>query len=75
MSQKQHHVFRLGEFFCGPGGLAFGAGNASIENADTIYAIRHTWATDYDRDSCDTYRRNICPESPQTVNGLSCYRQ
>lgn len=58
-------AFRLGELFCGPGGLAWGAINADIGNPD--YKIVHQWANDYDENTCKTYRRNICPESPETV--------
>lgn len=57
--------FKLGEFFCGPGGLALGATTARIE--DPTYRIMHEWATDYDKDTCETYRHNICPGNPQSV--------
>lgn len=50
--------FRLGELFCGPGGLAWGAMNASISNPD--YKIIHQWANDFDANTCETYRHNIC---------------
>ena len=50
--------FKLGELFCGPGGIAYGAITAKI--ADSKYSIVHQWATDYDRDTCDTYIYNIC---------------
>ena len=58
-------IFRLGELFCGPGGLAWGATNADIGNPD--FGIVHEWANDYDENTCRTYRRNICPDRPQTV--------
>lgn len=58
-------VFRLGELFSGPGGLALGATTASINNEE--YKITHEWATDYDEDTCKTYTRNICPDSPDSV--------
>ena len=58
-------IFRLGELFCGPGGIAFGATNAKIENEN--YRIAHQWANDYDANTCDTYRKNICPTAPNTV--------
>ena len=58
-------IFRLGELFCGPGGIAFGATNAKIENEN--YRITHQWANDYDANTCDTYRKNICPSVPNTV--------
>lgn len=58
-------VFKLGELFCGPGGLAWGATHARIDNSD--YKIVHEWANDYDYDTCRTYIRNICPDAPETV--------
>lgn len=57
--------FRLGELFCGPGGLALGATTAKIANPD--YQIIHKWANDYDLDTCNTYRRNICPDDADSV--------
>lgn len=58
-------VFKLGELFCGPGGLAYGAVNADI-NVDG-FGIEHAWANDYDSDTCNTYRYNICPNDPDSV--------
>ena len=57
--------FRLGEFFCGPGGLACGAMSARIENPS--FRISHAWANDYDRQTCETYAENICPGNRETV--------
>ena len=57
--------FRLGELFCGPGGIAWGATNAKIDNPD--FRIVHQWANDYDENTCETYRKNICPDAPETV--------
>ena len=56
--------FRLGELFCGPGGLAWGAMNARIE--DPNFTIEHAWANDFDENTCQTYRRNICPDNPES---------
>ena len=58
-------IFRLGELFCGPGGLAYGATTAAIE--DEKFRITHAWANDYDSDTCNTYRYNICPNEPDSV--------
>ena len=65
MSTDRTTIFRLGELFCGPGGLALGATTAAIE--DPRYKIIHAWANDYDASTCETYRRNICPEAPESV--------
>ena len=58
-------IYRLGELFCGPGGIAWGAMNADIGIPD--FRIVHQWANDYDADTCNTYRHNICPDAPETV--------
>lgn len=58
-------IFHLGELFCGPGGLAWGAMNADIGKAD--FKIVHQWANDYDPSTCDTYIHNICPQYPDSV--------
>lgn len=59
-------IFRLGELFCGPGGLVWGATHADIGLSD--YKIVHAWANDYDKNTCRTYVRNICPDSPDSVH-------
>lgn len=60
------NVFKLGELFCGPGGIACGAMNA--KSIDGTYMVKHAWANDYDVDTCETYRKNICPENPDSVH-------
>jgi len=65
MNKNRKTKFRLGELFCGPGGIAQGATNAFIENEN--YKIVHQWATDYDNDTCRTYRKNFCNDNSQTV--------
>ena len=42
-------IFNLGELFCGPGGLAWGAIHANIRNP--AWGIRHLWANDYETGS------------------------
>lgn len=58
-------AFRLGELFCGPGGIACGAMRA--RSNDNKFSITHAWANDYDFDTCQTYTKNICPNRPETV--------
>lgn len=65
MKTKVIKDFKLGELFCGPGGLALGATAAKI--TDPEYRITHKWANDYDEDTCNTYIRNICPNEPESV--------
>lgn len=58
-------VFKLGELFCGPGGLADGAMNAVSD--DGRFRIEHAWANDFDRDTCRTYAHNICGGDSSSV--------
>lgn len=58
-------IFKLGELFCGPGGLAFGALTARSQDGKS--RVQHVWANDFDTDACETYRKNICPKHPETV--------
>lgn len=51
----------MGELFCGPGGLAWGALHANtISKSGELFSIEHAWANDYDYDTCCTYSHNIC---------------
>jgi DNA (cytosine-5)-methyltransferase 1 len=50
--------FKIGELFSGPGGLSLGALNAKVPY-NNAYSISHCWASDYDKDSCETYKKNI----------------
>lgn len=60
--------YRLGELFCGPGGLGVAAINTVVvaPNGER-YTISHEWANDYDADTCETYRNNICPNDRESV--------
>lgn len=66
MSKKEVGL-RFGELFCGPGGLALGAVRSKAQTKNTVYSIKHAWANDYHKSTCETYRRNICPENPESV--------
>lgn len=68
---KTPKTFRLGELFCGPGGLAWGAIHASIEKHPE-YAIVHEWANDFDESTCRTYFRNICKNNEAKRNSVIC---
>lgn len=50
----------IGEFYCGPGGLGLGAKLSKIKTkSGNVFSFEHEFATDYDPDSCETFRRNI----------------
>ena len=45
--------------YSGPGGLAVGASNVSVVKDNINYSFSHSWATDWDADTCETYSKNI----------------
>jgi DNA (cytosine-5)-methyltransferase 1 len=57
--------FRLGELFCGPGGIGYAAITAKI--ADPNYKISHAWANDYDKDTCATFIKNIAKKEDTVI--------
>jgi len=62
-------IFRKGELFCGPGGLALGAKEAVdvFSKSGERFSVVHEWANDIDEDACNTFRLNICPDRPESV--------
>jgi len=53
-------IFKLGELFCGPGGLAYGAINAKVESKNGgIFRVIHAFSNDIDENACRTYTENI----------------
>lgn len=52
-------IFRLGELFCGPGGIALGAKKAKVQHNDTEYSFKGAWANDYHEETCATYQHNF----------------
>ena len=48
-------VVRLGELFCGAGGMALGASQAGYKG----WRFEHAWATDRDKDSCHTIQQVV----------------
>ncbi|MBF0595384.1 MAG: DNA (cytosine-5-)-methyltransferase [Candidatus Omnitrophica bacterium] len=61
-------IFKLGELFCGPGGLAYAAKCSKLKDqSGKEYLIEHAWATDCDESTCNTYAHNICGGDNRTV--------
>lgn len=53
-------TFRVGEMFSGPGGIGVALNRTHYAGM----SFEHVWATDYDADTCRTYRTNVLRHSP-----------
>lgn len=49
---------KMAELFCGAGGIGLGAALSHVEDL----SYEHIWATDYDKDACETYQYNLHPQ-------------
>ena len=53
-------IFRNGELFSGPGGIALGAKMSGfIDKNGNQWGFKHQWANDFDQDTVDTFKLNI----------------
>lgn len=62
--RMKHPKVRIGELYCGPGGLAVAAQHSHLEVNGRLVGFDHVWASDYDADTCQTYEANIARHSP-----------
>lgn len=53
----------VGEMFSGPGGIGVALNRTKSEH----YAFEHLWATDWDSDTCRTYRQNVLKNNPTAL--------
>lgn len=65
MGGGKHMIFKLGELFCGPGGIGYAALSAQILNPN--YKIIHAWANDYDKDTCLTFEKNVAKKKGSVI--------
>lgn len=59
--------YRVGELYCGPGGMGIAASQAKVKHEGVTHVCRHLWATDYDSDSCKTYEQNVLRGSGEII--------
>lgn len=56
-------TLRVAEMFSGPGGIGVALNRTKIEG----FSFSHVWATDYDPDTCRTYRENVLKKDPDAL--------
>ncbi len=60
MPTLSERPLRVGEMFSGPGGIGVALGRTHVGG----FSFEHVWATDYDPDTCRTYRTNVLKNEP-----------
>ncbi len=56
-------ALRVGEMFSGPGGI----GVALNRTRSKHFSFEHVWATDWDADTCRTYKDNVLKNTPNAL--------
>lgn len=57
-------VLSVGEMFSGPGGIGIALNRTKWQN----YSFKHAWATDWDKDTCQTYKNNVLKDDPEALS-------
>ena len=76
-NSSAEEYYTIGEMYCGPGGIGLAAKHSSIKIGKKSFKFKHSWATDYDADSCMTYKNNIldnedeCLVIPNDIKNLN----
>ncbi len=64
MTKKDNKVFKLGELFCGPGGMAIAAAQIpAISFKGKSVGISHVWGVDRDEFAIQTFKKNLSKHS------------
>jgi len=68
---KDECIFSIGEMYCGPGGIGLAAHKTRLKVNEKTYRFEHFWATDYHKETCRTYAKNMFGDenSPNVICG------
>lgn len=57
-------ALKVGEMFSGPGGIGIALSRTKCDG----FSFKHAWATDYDPDTCRTYKENVLKYEPEALS-------
>ena len=73
-SNEKKRLFTTGEMYSGPGGIGLALSQSKIKSNDYELSFKHSWATDYDADTCETYKNNLLSNNPHAISICSDIR-
>lgn len=73
-ASDKEFIFSVGEMYSGPGGIGVALSNTSYETKSKKMSFEHSWATDYDADTCRTYKNNLLKNNPNALSICSDIR-
>ena len=60
--------FTVGEMYSGPGGIGLALSQTKHKSKSHQLDFEHLWATDYDPDTCRTYKNNLLKNNPNALS-------
>jgi DNA (cytosine-5)-methyltransferase 1 len=60
--------FTVGEMYSGPGGIGLALSQTKHKSKSHQLNFEHSWATDYDPDTCRTYKNNLLKNNPNALS-------
>lgn len=60
--------FSVGEMYSGPGGIGLALSQTQLKSKTYNLDFKHIWATDYDPDTCRTYKNNLLKNEPEALS-------
>lgn len=67
--------FSVGEMYSGPGGIGLALSQTHLKSKTCNLDFEHAWATDYDPDTCRTYKNNLLKNNPEALSICSDIRE
>jgi DNA (cytosine-5)-methyltransferase 1 len=67
--------FSVGEMYSGPGGIGLALSQTHLKSKTCSLDFEHAWATDYDPDTCRTYKNNLLKNNPEALSICSDIRE
>lgn len=67
--------FTVGEMYSGPGGIGLALSQTKHHTKTHKFDFEHLWASDYDPDTCRTYKNNLLKNNPNALSICSDVRE
>ena len=67
-SDIKKRSFTVGEMYSGPGGIGLALSQTKHKSKSFQLDFEHVWATDYDPDTCRTYKNNLLKNHPNAIS-------
>ena len=67
-NKDKKRAFTVGEMYSGPGGIGTALSKTRLQSRGIDFSFEHVWATDYDPDTCRTYKNNLLKANPNALS-------